>query len=292
MAYERWDIEQLILKHAPPKYRPLAKFIKRVLHQGNFARFLESCKDIEGQDFIREIIRFFDVKVKYCGIENVPEKGRYIFATNHPLGGLDGVCLLGLIFSRFGEVKAVVNELLLYIENLKPVFAGVNIYGRFKKSQLVALDELFRSNNYILVFPAGVVSIFRKGKVQDLPWHKSFVVKALQHKRDIVPVCADARNSFLFYLVATLRRFFRSDVSFESFLLPNEMFRFKGKEIRFYFGKPISWTHFTSERSTMKWVEEIRQTVENLRKTDQPMKSFSYEEILQSSKTRPIIDGR
>lgn len=284
MIYERWDIEQLILKHAPAKYRPLAKFIKKVLHQENFARFLESCKDIEGQDFIREIIRFFDVKVKYCGIENIPKKGRYIFATNHPLGGLDGVCLLGLIYSRFGEVKAVVNELLLYIENLKPVFTGVNIYGRFKKSQLVSMDELFRSNDNILVFPAGVVSIYRKGKVRDLPWHKSFVVKAVQHKRDIVPVYADARNSFLFYLVATLRRFFKIDISFESFLLPNEMFRFKGKEIRFYFGEPVSWTHFTSERSTSEWVEEIRQKVENLRKPDQPMKSFSYDEIPQSVK--------
>jgi hypothetical protein len=88
MMYERWDIEQLILKHAPAKYRPLAKFVKKVLHQEDFARFLESCRDIEGQDFIREIIRFFDVKVKYCGIENRPEKGLYFFCYQPSLGVL------------------------------------------------------------------------------------------------------------------------------------------------------------------------------------------------------------
>lgn len=286
MIYEPWDIEQLILKHAPAKYKPLAKFIKRVLHQENFARFLESCKDLQGQEFIREIIRFFDVRIKYCGVENIPAGGRYIFATNHPLGGLDGVCLLGLIYSYFGDVKAVVNELLLYIENLRPVFTGVNIYGRFKRPQLMALDELFRSDSNILVFPAGVVSIFRQGKIQDLPWHKSFLVKAVEYQRDIVPVYSDARNSLFFYLVATLRRLFRINISYESFLLPNEMFRFKGKEIRFYFGKPISWTVFSKERSVQDWVGEIRKIVENLRQPSQPMKAFLYTQIKPSNGIR------
>ena len=40
----------------------------------------------------------------------------YTFASNHPLGAVDGVALCGLISRQFGSVKMPVNDFLLYLK--------------------------------------------------------------------------------------------------------------------------------------------------------------------------------
>jgi hypothetical protein len=75
---------------------------------------------------------------------------KIVFASNHPLGGFDGVCLLGVIHHFFGNVKAIVNELLLNIDGLKPVLTGVNVFVNSTKIKFVKLTNSMLANQIFL----------------------------------------------------------------------------------------------------------------------------------------------
>lgn len=273
------DVENLLKTNLPATYKVLPHFIvnyiKKIIRQDDLNDFIFRHRDVQGNDFVTEIIKDFNVNIKFAGIENIHQKGNYVFASNHPLGGLDGVSLLNVICHFFGEVKAIVNELLLYVDGLKPVVTGVNVFGKFKKSQIQEIDNLYKSDKNILVFPSGEVSRFHKGKIQDNQWQKSFLTKAIEYQRDIVPVYTDAQNSKLFYNIGRLRKIIGLKANLELFLLPSELYKFKGKEIKFYFGKPIPYSIFKKEQSMQFWVDYIRKSGEELNKTEMEMYEYS-----------------
>ena len=77
-----------------------------------------------------------------------------------------------------------------------------------------------------------------------MQWHKSFITKAIQHKRDIVPAYFSGRNSNFFYNLSNFRKFIGLKANIEMLYLADEMFRQKDKEIRLVFGKTIPWQTF------------------------------------------------
>ncbi len=158
-----------------------------------------------------------------------------------------------------GKTKAIVNDLLLSIEKFKPLFEGVNVYGKFTKEQIQILDELYRSDNQIVVFPSGMVSRKIKGKIQDLEWKKSFIKKAVQYKRDVIPVFIDGRNSNFFYRFANFRKFIGFKFNIELIFLPDEMFLYRNKTITIKLGKPIPYKTFDKSKPIKEWVKIVRE---------------------------------
>jgi putative hemolysin len=128
------------------------------------------------------------------------------------------------------------------------------------------LDELYHSDTPITTFPSGEVSRIFAGKIQDNVWKKSFVSKAIQNQRDIVPVHFSGRNSALFYAIFLFRKLFFIKANIELILLPREMFRKRNKTIHITFGKPITYNELTKTKSHAEHADEIRKTVYNLRK--------------------------
>ena len=45
----------------------------------------------------------------------------------------------------------------------------------------------FKSDNHILMFPAGLNSRKIDGKIHDLEWKKTFITKSVEYQRDVVP---------------------------------------------------------------------------------------------------------
>lgn len=128
------DIKQVLAQKAPKASRKIPGFIVdyliRTVHQEELNDILTRYHDKEGVDFMRELIGYFDLTLDLVHAENIPTEGRYIFASNHPLGGLDGICLSAVIGSRFeGRIKYPVNDLLLYLSNLKSIFVPINKHG-------------------------------------------------------------------------------------------------------------------------------------------------------------------
>ena len=258
------DIEKVIRgksqKLADRLPRFVLNYIKKTIHQDEINRLLLENREYTGVEFASHILKDLDVsyRVHFSGKRPAPD-GRYIFVSNHPLGGLDGMILISYIGSSFGDVKFIVNDLLMYIRPLAPVFVPVNKYGRMRHDNTKMFQETFDSDSQILYFPAGLCSRLIKGKVTDLDWKKTFVTKAIESRRDIIPMFFSGENSRRFYRLANLRKKLGIKVNIETFLLPDEMFRKKGSAFDLYIGEPIPYTTLSGDHTHKEWCDIIRQ---------------------------------
>jgi putative hemolysin len=109
----------------------------------------------------------------------------------------------------------------------------------------------------------------KKGVICDLQWQKSFITKAIQHKRDIIPVYFSGRNSDFFYNLSNIRKTLGIKANIEMLYLADEMFRQKGKEIDLVFGKPVSWQIFDKTRQPVEWAAWVKE------------QSYSLESMIQ-----------
>jgi putative hemolysin len=245
----------------------VVNYLIRITHQDEINGILRRYCDLQGVEFMEALVKdYFNVRLQVEHPENLPPVGgRYIFASNHPLGGFDGICLAWFIGRHYdGNIKYLVNDLLMAIPNLRSIFIPVNKHGAQSREAICATDEAYRSADQLITFPAGLCSRRRGGVIRDLEWKKSFIQKAVQHRRDIVPIYFEGRNSAFFYRLANLRAFFRLKINVEMLYLPDELFRQKNKTFRIHIGKPLSWQTFVADRKPGEWAAWMREEVYKL----------------------------
>ena len=206
--------------------------------------------------------------VEIVGLENLPDKNDgklYTFVSNHPLGGQDGVCLGSIIGKHYdGKFRYLVNDLLLNLPGLKPVSIGINKTGRQSRDFPRMVEAGFKSDNHMLMFPAGLNSRKRKdGTIHDLPWKKTFISKSVEYQRDVVLIHFGGRNSERFYRIA---RFSDKYLPFNlaMLFLVDEMYRNVGKHFRISIGKPIPWQTFDKSKSATEWAQYVEDRVYEL----------------------------
>ena len=175
----------------------------------------------------------------FYGLENIENQDKIVVASNHPLGGPDGLALMLAVGQKKPEIVFPVNDILMNLKLLEDIFTPINKLGRNPKESLKLLDDVFASKKTVLYFPAGLVSRKIKGKIIDLDWKKTFVTKARQHKRNIIPTFINGVNSNFFYNLANLRKRLGIKANIEMFFLVNEMYKQRNKHIDIYFGSPI-----------------------------------------------------
>jgi putative hemolysin len=256
------DVESIIGKKNPRllKFIPgfVIRYLKRVLHQDDLNDIIHNNRNNYGVDFADGSLQGFGSKFEAVGLENVPSSGRFIFASNHPLGGLDGLIFMSVVRRRFPNLKFIVNDLLLNVKNLEPVFIPVNKHGKQSVSYVAAIDKAYASDEQMLYFPAGLCSRKIKGQITDLPWHKNFIVKAVKYQRDVIPVYFEGRNSNFFYNLSNFRKALGIKANIEMFYLVDEMFKQNKKFIRLYFGKPIPYSTFDHSKTPAEWANYVR----------------------------------
>ena len=265
------DIKQVLRQKAPSAARKIPGFMVdyliRTVHQDELNEILRRYHDKDGVAFMQELIGYFDLNLELVNEENIPAEGRYIFASNHPLGGLDGICLSAIIGGRFdGKIRYLGNDLLLYLSNLRSIFVPINKHGAQGKKNAELIEKAYASDNQIITFPAGLCSRKQNGKIQDTEWKKSFIQKAVEYRRDIVPGFFEGRNSNFFYRLANMRKALGIKMNYEMIYLPDEMFKSKHKTYSIHFGKPIPWQTFDSSRKPAEWAEWVKEIVYNLKK--------------------------
>ncbi|MDR1624217.1 MAG: 1-acyl-sn-glycerol-3-phosphate acyltransferase [Tannerellaceae bacterium] len=265
------NLRQVLREKSPSLAKKLPGFIVnyliRIVHQDELNYILNHYHDKEGVDFMVDLLDYFDLTLETDGVENIPDTGRYVFASNHPLGGLDGICLSAFLGRRFnGKIRYLVNDLLLFIPNLRSIFIPVNKHGRQAKQTAVLTDEAYASDNQIITFPAGLCSRKIKGEITDLEWKKSFIRKAVAYKRDVIPVYFEGRNSDFFYRLANIRTGLGVKANIEMLYLSDELFKSKRSTYHIYFGKPISWQTFDAGKTLSEWAGWVRDISYALRK--------------------------
>lgn len=262
------NIKEMFMKKNPKLAKRLPgfvyRYINRIMHIDEINVLIANHGNERGIEFAQSMVKSFNVKETIVGAENVPANGRYIFASNHPLGGFDALLILCNIHKILGEAITLVNDVLMSIPQLSPIFVPLNKHGGNSKDVIRQIHEVYSSDKQILIFPSGFASRKIKGKIQDLEWKKHFVAKAIEYKRDIIPIHVSGHNSNFFYNLANFRSFFHLKWNLEMFFLPDELFKHKNQKFTITFGKPIPYTHFDSSKTPDQWAAEVRDLVYKL----------------------------
>lgn len=241
----------------------LIRYIERIVHENDINAVMHNIGHLQGLEFVDALInQELKINIELKGAENIPLTGGAIFASNHPLGGLDGIAFMHILGKYRKDIKFLVNDILMNIKNLSSLFIPINKHGSQAREAMKAIDETYASDQAMLVFPAGLVSRKRKsGIIKDLEWKKSFITKAKKYKKDIIPVFIEGRNSDFFYNLARFRKNIGIGANIEMFYLADEMFAQKGKKVTIIIGKPIPYTHFGGTKSEQQWAEEVKEIV-------------------------------
>jgi putative hemolysin len=263
------DVEQILYGKNPGLKRVIpgfvVRYLKRIVHQDEINATLREKGHLRDKEFNEAILEMLGITYRVNGAELLPAEGRYIFVSNHPLGGLDGMVFIKELSLHYSSVKFPVNDILLYLKNYSGIFVPVNKHGALGREAARLIEEAYASDSQILYFPAGICSRRNKGVIKDLPWQKSFVAKAVQYNRDVVPCYFSGRNSSFFYNLASLRTRLGIKANLEMLYLADEMFKQKGKDLDLVFGEPIPWQTFDKSKSQLEWAEWVRNKTYDLR---------------------------
>ncbi|MEA1873913.1 MAG: 1-acyl-sn-glycerol-3-phosphate acyltransferase [Bacteroidota bacterium] len=254
------DLDIILRKKSGKRKVPrfVVLLLKRIVHQNFINDLLRRHHDKEGVEWSKAFLDEFDIKIKTYGEENIPESGRFIFAANHPMGGTESHVFMKVIKDHFSDIKFPVNDILMELKPMRSLFVPINKFGAQQKQNIQLLNDTFKSDAQILIFPAGLASRKIKGKIQDLDWKKTFITKAIQTKRDVIPVYIKGRNSNFFYNLANLRKWLGIKFNIEMIFLPGEVLKQRGATICLHFGKPVSYKQFDRSKSHKGWADEIR----------------------------------
>ena len=185
---------------------PLVSWLKRIAHQDEVNKFLWDNRELVGTPWLEECVRYLDMTLEVEGEENLPPKddGKlYTFVSNHPLGGIDGVALGSIIGRKYDDkFRYLVNDLLMNLPGLAPLCIPINKTGNQSRNFPAMVEAGFKSDNHMLMFPAGLCSRRKKGIVRDLTWKKTFISKSVEYHRDVVPIHFGGQNSDFFYRLA------------------------------------------------------------------------------------------
>jgi len=259
------DVELALQEKIPDIYKKipgvLIRLMEKVIRQADMNRMIHESSHLNGIPLVDWVLDQFGVNIVVKGKKLIPKKGRYIYPANHPIGGLDGLAIVSVVAKIHPLIKFVANDLLRVIKGFDSISLYIARFGQINRRNAILINKTLASEAQLLVQPAGTVSKRNPVKISDLAWNKFFIHKAIQYKRDVIPIHVQARNSRLFYNIASFRKIFRIKSNLEMFLLPREMFNKSGKTITITFGIPIAYKTFDDSRTHLEWAQKVREYV-------------------------------
>lgn len=255
---------------AKAKFVPsfLVSWLKKTVHEDEVNRFLWESRHLQGTEWLTECVKYLKMNIQLEGVENLPYKNDgklYTFVSNHPLGGQDGVSLGYILGRRFdGKVKYLVNDLLMNLRGLAPLCIPINKTGKQAKDFPKMVEAGFKSDDQLIMFPAGLCSRRRNGVIRDPDWKKTFIVKSVQFQRDVVPVHFEGRNSDFFYNLANVCKTLGIKFNIAMLYLADEMLKNRHKTFTVTFGKPIPWQTFDKSKTPAEWAQYVKDIVYKL----------------------------
>lgn len=265
------DLDAVLRAKLPDRYHKLPRWLVRfaewLICQKEMNRTLVALQGLEGVEFAEGMTRRLNVNYTIRGMEHIPDSGRFVFVSNHPLGAFDGISYIKVLGRRYPGLKVIVNDMLMYIHPLRPVFLPVNTLGAQKRSDMQAIDAAYNdATTQLLSFPAGFCSRWMGGRIQDVAWKKSVITQAVESQRDIIPMYFGGRNSFTFYAVEWLRRVAGMKFNIGLVLLPWQMMKTaRNKTFSITIGEPIPWQTFDRTKSPVEWAQWLREKTYELR---------------------------
>jgi putative hemolysin len=231
--------------------KSLFKVAKKIVHEDSINQFLSQNEHLKGFEFVDAVLDYFDFDytVSSSDLQNIPTSGKVVIIANHPLGGLDALCLLRLISQVRKDVKIVANDFLAGFESLNSLLIPIDNYKlRQSKNDIKKIYEALNNEEAIILFPAGEVSRATPKGIKDPAWNKGFLNFAQNSNAPILPIFLDAKNSKTFYTISIINK------TFSTLLLSHEMFNKKSKRIAIKVGQIIPNENITPKGIDKKFL--------------------------------------
>ena len=266
------DIEEILRSKMGKKARwvprPIVSWLKRIAHEDFLNKFIWEARDLSGTPWLKACLNYLEVKIEVEGLENLPDKNdghNYTFVSNHPLGGIDGVAIGSVIGAHYDDrFRYLVNDLLMNLPGLAPLCIPINTTTKKSRSFPQIVEEGFKGDHHILMFPAGLCSRRRNGVIHDLPWKKTFITKSVETQRDVVPLYFEGRNSDFFYRLSNISDRYVKKINIAMLFLVDEMYKNRGQTFRIKIGKPIPWQTFDRTKTAAEWAQVVENEVYKL----------------------------
>lgn len=261
----------LVLQDKAPKLaqklpRWVVNWLRRIIHEDDLNHIYDNYWNLAPQPFIQACFRDWNVTYSIEGLDRLPRDGRFLFVSNHPFGGMDGLMLSDKLISHFGDVRVVVNDLLKVVSPLEELWIPVNKHGSQKAEYARRFEEAFFGDKPILTFPAGLCSRYIDGRIQDTPWKNNFLKKAYASRRTIVPIFVEGRLSNFFYGLHRLRKALGAKANIEMLWLVDEMFAQHDRHFRIRVGEPIALSDLQAVGDLGEQTEWVRKKCYDLQK--------------------------
>lgn len=266
-----FDLQHNIQQHYPEvapkleKYQFVIKALEKLLHLDEINAFIEENKHLKNFAFLDAILKHFDFhyKISNTDLKKIPAEGRVILVANHPVGSLDGLALLRMVYDIRPDVKIIATPLLTDIEPLANLMLPIdNISKKTNhKNNLNQIHQALKAEQAVIIFPAGEVSRITPKGVKDGQWKTGFLRMAACTQAPILPVHVDCRNSASFYAASTLYK------PLGTMMLIHEMFKQKSNTVEFKTGYPVEPNAWQSlNLSKKKVAAKFRKHLFGLRK--------------------------
>jgi len=243
----------------------IIRWIEKIIHQEEVNNFFHEHEKSDEFAFCKAALEHFNLQFAVHGQANIPTPPeKLIFASNHPLGGMDAISVIHLFKEIRPDIKFIVNDLLMAVHHLKDRFIGVNKVGRSAVESLQKVEKQFAEGTATFIFPSGLVSRKTNGEIRDLDWKKTFISKAKKYNTMVIPVHIGGRLTNRFYRLANIRKLLGIKVNIEMFFLVDELFRQKNMKIDINIGKPIDPATFDKSKSDKEWADWVKEQVYSL----------------------------
>ena len=243
-------------------------YLKRRIHQDQINDCILKAEHYKGAGFFDEALDYIGIRYRIRGEDKICKDKKYIFACNHPLGGPEAL-IIGSVFRKIygGGFKVPANKLLTNMKPLAEFFTPVKVQSSSQGRDISErIAEMFRSDEQVLVFPAGLCARKIDGKITEMPWKKMFITQAKKYERDVVPVHISGYNSAKYQFFSWLSRTLGLKINIAMLFLVDELFNKAGEEFVITFGEPIPFAAFDRSKTDMQWAADAKDKVEKLSK--------------------------
>ena len=263
------DVNEMLGPQLSRKLPGIVKwYLKRRIHQDQINDCILKAEHYKGAGFFDEALDYIGIRYRIRGEENICKERKYIFACNHPLGGPEAL-IIGSVFRKIygGGFKVPANKLLTNMKPLAEFFTPVKVQSSSQGRDISErIAEMFRSDEQVLVFPAGLCARKIDGKITEMPWKKMFITQAKKYERDVVPVHISGYNSAKYQFFSWLSRTLGLKINIAMLFLVDELFNKAGEEFVITFGEPIPFAAFDRSKTDMQWAADVKDKVEKLSK--------------------------
>lgn len=263
------DVNEMLGPELSRKMPGIVKwYLKRRIHQDQINDCILKAEHYKGAGFFDEALNYIGIRYRIRGEENICKGKKYIFACNHPLGGPEAL-IIGSVFRKIygGGFKVPANKLLTNMKPLAEFFTPVRVQSSSQGRDISEkIAEMFRSDEQVLVFPAGLCARKIDGKITEMPWKKMFITQAKKYERDVVPVHISGYNSAKYQFFSWLSRTLGLKINIAMLFLVDELFNKAGEEFVITFGEPVPYATFDKTKTDLQWAADVKDKVEALSK--------------------------